>query len=318
MAPSLFYRSLALFLLLAGLAAHRGGSADVPRAGARLPVVATFSILGEAVAKVGGDRVAIATLVGRGGDPHTYEPTPTDARRYANSALVFMIGLHLEPWLSKLQQATGNRVPRVVVTTGINPRVVQAEDDDGEPAPGAFSREKDPHVWQNPQNMVVVVRNIEQALSQADPAGAGVYRVNAAAYQAELMELDRYLLEQTATIPPARRVLATSHDSLGYFADRYGFMVPLSSLTSPSTVAGEPTAAQVKAAATQLRRFRAPAVFTENVGNARVIEAIAKEARVRVDVTLYTDALGPAGSPGETYLKMMRHNIDAIVKALRL
>lgn len=323
MQPMMAVRVLASVLALLGLASGTGWSAEAPKAAGKTPVIATFSILGEAVAKVGGDRVAVTTLVGPGGDAHTYEPAPADAKSLVAAALIVENGLNFEPWLNKLYRASGSKVPRVVASTGIKPRAA-ADDDDHHQAGQAKGHEHghdhgdfDPHVWQNPQHMSLMVQNLEQALCRIDPAGAAVYRANAAAYRAELAELDRYLAAQTAKLPPARRILVTSHDALGYFAERYGFASPASALSSVTTEAADPSAQQVATVVAEIRKTKVPAIFTENMANPRLMAQIAKEAKVRVDTTLFTDALGPAGSPGDTYVKMMRYNIDTIVKALQ-
>jgi len=161
------------------------------------------------------------------------------------------------------------------------------------------------------------VKHIRAALAGADAANAAVYQANAEAYIAQLTELDGYIRAQIDTVPPERRKLVTNHDALGYFAKAYGFTLLGDALGSVSTEAAEPSAAQIAAVSDSIRREGVPAVFTENIEGSRVIEQIAKEAGVKVAAPLYTDALGPAGSDGATYLQMMRYNVDVIVSALR-
>lgn len=175
--------------------------------------------------------------------------------------------------------------------------------------------EFDPHIWHDPNNAVVMVENIRDALMAADPANAAVYAANAEAYIVELLALDAYIREQVAAIPAENRVLVTTHESFGYFAAAYGFEVL--SVTGGTTNVADPSAGALAALITAVRESGVPAVFLENVTNPAVLERIAAEAGVTVADTLYTDALGQPGTPGETYLSMMRYNVDTIVEALR-
>ena len=296
----------AILILATGLASCGRQQPPMPPDG-RVPVVATFSILGDIAANVGGDRIALTTLVGPNGDAHAYEPTPGDAQILAGAAVVFENGLGFETWLDKLCQASQTTARRVIVTQGITPRTLIE----------GGRQETDPHCWHDVRNTIEMTREVADALAQADPAGAATYQANARTYLANLDELDRYIAAQVRTLPPERRVLLTSHDSLGYFARRYGFRVLGASLTSVSTEAGDPSARKIAAVIQEIRQAGVPAIFTENMENPKLMEQIAAEAGVRVDTSLYTDALGAKGSPGETYLKMMRANVDTLVGLLK-
>jgi ABC-type Zn uptake system ZnuABC Zn-binding protein ZnuA len=175
--------------------------------------------------------------------------------------------------------------------------------------------EFDPHIWHDPNNAVVMVENIRDALIAADPANAAAYTANAEAYIVELLALDAYIREQVARIPAESRVLVTSHETFGYFAAAYGF--EMLSVAGVTTNVSDPSASALAALITALRESGVPAVFLENVTNPAVLERIAAEAGVTVADTLYTDALGQPGTPGETYLSMVRYNVDTIVEALR-
>ncbi len=177
--------------------------------------------------------------------------------------------------------------------------------------------EFDPHTWMSPRNVIVMVEAIRSALSEADPAHADAYAANAAAYTAQLEELDAYIREQVATIPEEHRVLITTHELFGYFARDYGFELTDSALGAITTAEGDPSAAQIAAVIDEIRAVGAPAVFVENVGNPELMEQIAREAGVTLAPPLYTHGLGAAGSGAETYLDMMRYNIDVIAGALR-
>jgi ABC-type Zn uptake system ZnuABC Zn-binding protein ZnuA len=282
-------------------------------------VIATFSVLGDIVARVGGDRVDVSVLIPSGADGHVFEPTPEDAGRMENAAVVFENGMGFEPWLDELYEASASHAARVVVTEGVTPRAFgdqepedQHEDGEEHDEHGEF----DPHVWHDVQNVIIEVEAIRAALGTADPANAGIYDANAAAYTAELQELDAYVVGQVATLPEERRRLVTSHDTFGYFSARYGFQIIGTALGSISTEGGDPSAREINDLIDAIRDSEVPAVFAENVSNTALMETIADEAGVTLAPTLYTDALGEPGSPGETYVGMIRFNVDTIVGAL--
>jgi len=176
--------------------------------------------------------------------------------------------------------------------------------------------EFDPHIWHDPNNGIVMAGHVRDTLVEADLANAAVYETNAEAYIVELTALDSYIREQVATIPEANHILVTSHDTFGYFADEYGFEV-LNVLGSISTDAADPGAGEVAELIGEIQASGVPAIFTENITNPALVEQVANEAGVIVAPTLYTDALGQPGTPGETYLGMLRYNIDIITDALQ-
>src|SRR5438270_225815 len=215
------------------------------RAQQRLDVVASFSILGDFVKNVGGDRVAVETLVGPNGNAHVYAPSPGDAKKVADAKVVFVNGLGFEGWLERLVKASGTKAPIVVATTGIKPRE-RAGDHDHDHDHGRA----DPHAWQS-------VANIRDALTAADPAGKDTYHANAAAYLAKLDALEREVRDVVAKIPPDRRRVVTSHNAFGYFQDAYGI-----SFTAPQGVSteAEASAKDVAAIISQIRKQKAAAV----------------------------------------------------------
>jgi ABC-type Zn uptake system ZnuABC Zn-binding protein ZnuA len=449
---------------------------DAPAADATpLNVIATYSILGDLVANVAGDRVTLTTLVSPGGDPHVYEPTPRDSATLAGADLLFENGLEFESWLDDLFAASGSQATRVVVTEQITPLPFGGHSDDhddehghddsdpighackhfaneptavtatndaasavavpddhtfylvtladgeglvalaraeggevsfflgsdvpfavlageSEQTPEAFERvregcdaiaivytfdlepgdynlrfgpgagdsvtlvweesghedghdeggeahgegdehgegeeahgegdehghahgEYDPHVWQDLNNAKLMVETIRDALVAADPASAELYQANAAAYLVELEELETFVQAQVASLPEERRKLVTNHDTFGYFADRYGFEV-IGTALGTSTEMSDPSAGAVAALVEQIRAVGVPAIFTENTANPALMETLAREAGVTLAPTLFTDALGAPGSPGATYLEMIRFNVTTIVGAL--
>jgi manganese/iron transport system substrate-binding protein len=432
-----------------------------------LSVIATYSILGDLVQNVAGDLVDLTTLVGPGGDPHVYEPTPRDSATLAGADLLFENGLEFETWIDDLFAASGSQATRVVVTDQITPlpfeghgeehadhdhedplahacehfadapeqvasggaipedhthylvtltggegAVALTRDEDGDVSfflgadvpfavlagdaaqtPEALERiregcdavaivytfdlepgdytlsfgpgagdsialvweaashgeeahsegeethsegeeahgegeeahgedehghehgEYDPHAWQDPNNAMVMVEAIRDALTAADPANAAAYEANAAAYLAELEALDAFVTEQVATLPEERRKLVTSHDTFGYFADRYDFAL-IGTALGVTTESSDPAAGAIAELVEQIRAAGVPAIFAENTANPALMETISREAGVTLAPPLFTDALGEPGSEGATYLEMIRFNVTTIVEAL--
>lgn len=290
---------------------------------AKLSVIVSFSILGDLVQQVGGDRIEVRTLVGPGEDAHTFEPSPADSAALARAGLVFENGLGFEPWLEKLYTASGSKARRVIVTDGLTVLAVAAEEpaehgaaEKGEQE-GSGRDEYDPHAWHDVKNAQHMVGVIREALAATDAANAAVYRANAARYLSELQALDAWIVQQVQSLPAARRKLVTTHDTFRYFAARYGFEIAGTALGSVSTEAAEPSAGEFAQLVKTIKEAGVPSIFAENVANPRLMERLAKEAGVTLAPTLYTDALGKPGSNGESYVKMMRANVTTIVEALK-
>ena len=274
--------------------------------GRPLRVVATTSLVGDAVARVGGEAIALTTLMPPGQDPHSYQPRAADLAAAADADLIFVNGWNLEEGLLRDLDAAGG-APLVPVSAGIAPRPSSSD-------PTAA----DPHVWQDVANVMQWVESVAATLSEADPANAATYAANAAAYRAELADLDRFVREQTATIPAERRVLVTNHDTLAYFAAAYDFRVLGSVLPGASTLA-EATAANLAALAEAMAAAGVCSLFVETTAADQVARTLSEELdgcdEVRV-LSLYSDALGPPGSGAESYVGMMRANVAIIVDAL--
>jgi zinc/manganese transport system substrate-binding protein len=271
---------------------------------ARLKVLATFSILGDFVRNVGGDRVEVATLVGPDSDAHVYAPAPADAKKVADAKVLVTNGLGYEGWMSRLLKASGTRAPVVVATKGIKER--KARDSHGH-------GEADPHSWQSVANAKVYVTNIRDALIAADPAGKAAYEANAAAYIAKLDTLDQEVKAAVAAIPAERRKIITTHDAFGYFEQAYGvaFIAPQGVSTE-----AEPSARDIARIITQVKKQKIPAVFLENVTDPRLMERIAKETGARVGGKLYSDALTGENGDAPGYIELMRHNLKTLGAAL--
>ena len=274
----------------------------------KVPVVATFSILGDMTQHIGGDRIALTTLVGPGADAHVYEPGPGDAQAVSTARLLIVNGLGFEGWMDRLKQASGFEGVEVVASVGIEPLTLTEGGDDHDH--GGV----DPHAWQNVANAAVYARNIAAALERADPQGAALYRANVEAYLAELEALDAAIVTDLSKIPAAQRVLVTSHDAFGYFAAAYGVKV-----LAPQGIStdSEASAADVAALIRQIREHGVRAVFVESVTNPRLLELISRETGAAVGGTLYSDTLSTADGDAPTYIAMMRHNAESIAAALQ-
>jgi zinc/manganese transport system substrate-binding protein len=295
-------------LLAAGLAA---AFVAVPAAAQdsrpnKIKAVTTISIIGDLARNVGGDRIEVTTLVGPNGDAHVYSPTPGDAKELAAANIVFVNGLGLEGWMTRLVTASGTKAPMVVVSKGVTPRRMPDEDNPGHMV-------TDPHAWQSIADAKIYVANIRDALAAADPAGTAAYDANAQAYLGKLDELEKEVRAAIASIPADRRKIITTHDAFGYFGAAYGmtFIAPEGISTD-----AEPSAKDVARIITQIRKRKIPAVFLENVSDPRLMQQIARETGARLGGKLYSDALSePTGAAG-TYIDMMRHNVREFTKAL--
>jgi zinc/manganese transport system substrate-binding protein len=301
------YRFVALFALLA-VAAAGAGTPRSAEAQGRLPVVASFSILGDIVANVGGDRIELRTLVGANGDTHTYEPTPADARALANASVLFEIGLNFESWLPDLYRASRSRATRVAVTSNMS--LLRSDES------GHRHGEWDPHVWQDVSKAVTITYAVRDALGAADPANSDYYNLNAAVYASYLWELDAWIQGYVGCCTTqAGRTVVTPHNSFNYLAARYGFVMLATPIGSISTES-DPSARQIATVVEQIRYHGVRAVFPENIANPRTMQRIASEAGVALAPPLYSDALGPPNGPAGTYVRMMYYNVATIIQAL--
>ncbi len=265
----------------------------------KLPVVASFTILADFARNIGGDRVAVISLVGPNGDVHSYVPTPADAKVLAGARVVIVNGLGLEGATARFMETAAKDVKVVVASAGITPLRTA----------GAI----DPHAWQSIANAKIYVANIRDALIAADPADKAVFETNAAAYRQQLDALDAEVRTDIAKTPPDHRKLITTHNAFGYFASAYGieFIAPNGLATE-----AEGSARDVARIIKQIRAEHIPAVFPENVTDPRLLEEIARESGARMGGTLYSDALTPPDGPAPTYIDLMRHNARQLVAAL--
>ncbi len=271
----------------------------VSNTGKKLNVVATFSIVGDFAANIGGEKIALTTLVGPDSDVHDFEAAPSDAASIADAQVIVQNGAALEGWLDGMVAASRSQALRVVLTESVTLRA------------------DDPHIWQNPRNAIIMVRTIANGFARADAANAAHYQANAARYIGTLEMLDAEIKTQIDALPPGARKIVTSHDALGYFGERYGVAIVGTVIDSVSTEAGDPSAQDIVKLADAIKAQQVRAIFLENMSNPKLVERVTQQAGVKVGGALYTDALGPPGSPGATYIDMMRANAKTLVAGLR-
>ena len=297
-----------------GLGCGSGGSgADRTK-----PVVlAGASYLADIAQNVAGSRLTVMSLLPLGADPHSFEPTPRDARSVAESRVIIINTPGFEPLVDALVRSAGSSdlvvIEAAAGLVGRRPQsgeVAGGADDQGKKSAG---REVDPHFWLDPVKVIAYAENIAKGLSAIDPGGEQTYKMNAEAYAQRLRELDTWIAGQVATIPAARRLLVTNHESLGYFADRYGFEI-VGTVFPTLGVEGTPSAKQLVALVAAIRASGAPAIFLEAGSSADLARQVARETGVEVVTDLYTHSLGVQAP---TYLDMMRWNVNRIVEALR-
>lgn len=312
-----------------------------PQANAReLHVVSTFSIISDFAKNVGGERIALTTLVGPNGDAHSYEPTPADAVAVGRADVVLANGLHFEGFLDRLVRASNSKAPVIALTRGVELLRNNEDEHNGhdhhgrdhdhdhdrkhgrdsdhaqEHADHAHEHghhhhhgDYDPHAWQSVRNAQVYVSNIAEAFCAADPAGCPSYQANARSYETKLQTLETELKAAVAQIPASQRTVITSHDAFGYLGRAYGLQFLAPQGVSTGT---EASAAGVASLIQQVKAHKASAIFLENVSNPRLIQQIATETGMKIGGKLYSDALSPPDGPASTYIDMMRHNVSTI------
>lgn len=303
-----------------------------------LQVVSTFSIISDFAKNVGGERIALTTLVGPNGDTHSYEPTPADAVAVGRADVVLTNGLRFEGFVERLVQASNSTAPVIALTQGVellrnagdehhsheghghddhDHRHAQEHaglhDHDHAKEHAHHHGEYDPHAWQSVRNAQVYVHNIAKAFCAADEAGCPSYQANAKSYDEKLQALEIELKAAVAQIPASQRTVITSHDAFGYLGRAYGlqFLAPQGVSTG-----SEASAAGVALLIQQIKTQKASAIFLENISNPRLIQQIAGETGMRIGGKLYSDALSPTDGPASTYIDMMQHNVSTIRDAV--
>jgi zinc/manganese transport system substrate-binding protein len=281
------------------LAAPPARAAEPPK------VVATFSVLGDMITRIAGDKVQLKTIVGGDGDCELYQPTAADARAVAEAQLFVMNDLNprFEPWAEPLLKRAAFRGNKLVASQGVN--VIT----EYRPRGAVKGPQVDQHAWHDPANGLVYVANIAGGLAQLDPPNAAYYRTQADGYADEIRALDAWAKSELAAIPSAKRRVITSHDGFEYLARAYEIeMTPARGMVNDT----DPSAEDIARLIRQIRTTKVKAIFIENMNDPRLIERVAREAGASIGGTLYSDALSKSGGNADTYLKMVRHNVSTL------
>jgi ABC-type Zn uptake system ZnuABC Zn-binding protein ZnuA len=301
------------FIAVALLAACAPSSAPAAGGAGASKVLVAETFLADIVQNVAGDRLKVDALIPLGVDPHGFEPTPRDVKKVADSSVLIVNGAGFEEFLARLLQNAGGQRTMIEAAAGMESRKPRADE---VAAADEHSREGDPHYWLDPISVVRYVENIRDGLSAVDPDGASVYTANGQAYIAKLQELDKWISEQMKQLPDDRRVLVTNHESLGYFADRYGLRIVGAIVPSISTGAS-PSAQQLAQLADAVKRAGVKAIFLETGANPQLANQLARDTGVKTVTSLYTHSITDAQGPAPTYIDMMKYNVKAIVDALK-
>jgi len=277
----------------------------------KIKVVATFSVIGDMVANVAGDRVDLVTLVGPAGDTELFKPSLADGKSVAEARIVFMNDLNdeFEPWLEPLLKSVKFGGSKIIVSRGAKTYTSTEER-----APrNKAAEEIDQHAWLDPKNGIIYVKNIAAALAKSDPANAADYRARAAAYTRELGDLDAWAKTEMAAVPPAKRRILSSHDSLQYLARAYGItMLAINGWTNNN----EASAAELAALTQKIRQEGIHALFLDSITDPRAMQQVATETGAAIGGTLYGDALSKPGEEADTYLKMIRHDVTTLIAGM--
>jgi ABC-type Zn uptake system ZnuABC Zn-binding protein ZnuA len=268
----------------------------------KLKVVSSASIFNDMVKQIAGDLVENKGIVPIGGDPHVYEPTPSDASLVSKADLILINGMTFEGWINEVIDNSGTKGKTILITEGVKP--IASEQ---------YKNSMDPHAWMDASNGLIYIKNIYNALIEADPINKGIYLKNYRAYEEKLRKLDQYIQEQINTIPKQQRILITSHDAFSYYGNKYG--LKLNAIMGISTEADAQTS-DITRVTSAIKESGVPAIFIESTINPKMIQQIAKDNGVSIGGELFADSIGGEDSEGPTYFDMLKHNTDTIVKAL--
>jgi ABC-type Zn uptake system ZnuABC Zn-binding protein ZnuA len=297
------FNSIIVYITLATLFLTSCGSA--PKSDDNtLRVLTSTTFLADITQNIAGDRAQVDSLLPIGADPHAYQAAPADVAKITESDLLILNGLEYETFIESLLENAGGERMIVEATTGLSP---------GKDAGNEHG--VDPHMWLDPNLVIIYVENIRDGLIKLDTVGAETYKTNADAYIAQLKDLDTWIVEQVNTVPAERRLLVTNHEAVGYFAERYGFKVAGSVIPSFSSNAA-PSAQEMASLIDEIKSLNAPAIFLDTADNNTLAKQIADETSVMIVDDLHLESL-TEGAPAATYIDMMKYNVSRIVEALK-
>ncbi len=274
--------------------------------GSGLRVLAIESFLADIGQNIAGDRFTVESLIPVGADPHAYQPSPQDVVKIVAADVLILNGANLEAFISPILQNADTHKVIIKASTGL----------ESLPDPSRQNPEGNPHFWLDPNNVIKYSENIRDGLSKADPEDSSYFAANTQSYIDSLHELDSWIKTQVRDIPQTHRLLVTNHETLGYFANRYGFNV-VGAILPSITSGAAPSAQELAALIMQIRSSGAPAIFLESSTNPQLADQIASETGVKVISDLYTHSLSTPAGPAATYIDMMKHDVTSIVEALK-
>jgi zinc/manganese transport system substrate-binding protein len=280
-----------------------------------LPVVATFSVLGDMTRQIGGEHIKLTTIVGPGADSHSFEPTPQDVKALSEAKVLILNGVGFEGWLPRMIKAAGFDGMQVLATRTASLRHLdESEQAHNDPNHNHGDTDVDPHAWQDLRNGMIYAQNIADGLSQADPAHRAYNQKRAKAYIAQMKKIDTEIRMAFAEIPESRRKVISSHDAFGYFAAAYGIkFIPVVGLSNEA----EPSAHELAALIKQVKKENVAGVFVESTANPKIIRQIARETGAKIGGTLYSDSLAKPDEPASTYLGMFSWNAGRLIYVLK-
>jgi ABC-type Zn uptake system ZnuABC Zn-binding protein ZnuA len=310
--------SAALYAVILAMAGCGDDDSD-SSGSASVDVVATTTQVADFVRNVGGDRVAVHQILPPNADPHGYEPRPSDAKAVVDSQAIFRSGGDADEWMDGIIDNAGSDAPQITLIDNVRTREGGPEHEHEEGEHAEEEREHaddvDPHWWLDPRNVELAVPVIRDELIKLDPDGRATYKRNAARYLTELNNLDEQTAACIEKLPPSERALVTSHDALGYYADRYGLEIIGAVIPSLSTQA-QPSAKDIEELVDEVREHDVKAIFPESSLSPKLEDAIARESGAATGGALWADTLGPEGSSGATYIDSIAANTETIVKGL--
>jgi ABC-type Zn uptake system ZnuABC Zn-binding protein ZnuA len=302
------YRLMVILSAIAFVLSACGGQPTSREASDRVTLTST-TFLADIARNVAGDRATVESLLAPGADPHEYQAVPSDVQKIAESMVVIINGLDYDQFIQPLLDAQQAGGTRLVITASDGLEARQMEEESGEIV-------TDPHMWMDPTRVIKYVENIRDGLTQADPDGGDIYKANADTYISQLEELDFWITEQVAQVPQERRLLVTNHDSLGYFAEQYGFTV-IGTIVPGVSSGAAPSAQEIARLIDEIKSTGAPAAFLNISDNPHLADQIAAETDIKVVADLYIETLSPSHGPAATYIDMIKYDVSKITDALK-
>jgi ABC-type Zn uptake system ZnuABC Zn-binding protein ZnuA len=319
--PGLFF----IFLSIVILQFFSACGNNEPKQNGLPKVLAVESFLADITKNISGSRLEIKTLIPLGLDPHSFEPSPGDVVKIAESDILIINGSGFEEWLKDIITGANEKIIIVDCSNGLENRIQnkdgpgQSSNEDGQKTAAenetGYRYEGDPHFWLDPNLVMVYVQNIKDALIESDPQGIDLYNKNAKEYTARLMKLDAWITEEVKKIPEDERLFVTNHESFGYYADRYGFKV-IGTIIPNFSSASSPSAREVAGLIEKIKAAKVRAIFLETGSDSKIADQIAKETGVKIVTELFTHSITEPGGLAPTYIEMIEFDTKTIVESL--